>query len=671
MKVKLTEAQIRALLRERIARRLLVEESPEPQSRPGGISLGDVVSHGFQTLGGKLGGIGLQVDPVKSSIYGQKFVEGQAQTAIEAISQLTGAEIVMGYRGIVFKAGAGQKIQDWQKDYTAWMRESVTFSDEDPLKTWKNNHKRFSRVKGFNAEGMPDANYMIELPDDARGLLAYLLLTQMGETATKQIEDLASALEAIGSDLNATIDSWVETFKINKMVTGDKGIKVAEQLLEIVNQDSNEKTGCARTRYALAKFAIKNTTYGESTIGKALDLGMWAYTIATLPATVTGLAAMATGMSLRAARALSLAAPLADDAVKLGTVAGARANVASKFAAVGDEAVLGAKEAAKAAETAKRVQTLAQAEGEAAKARASLAALNDEIESARFIDDIDVPEDMESVRRRFSQAYRDNKSMSDDDAMDLMSDIIGDTSPTAPTAPGASPMDMLAQQEDIADQQEALYKFIQSFMKKIGDKTAALEKERAAAKAAVDEADEAVSAAKFRTLGRDTAELEDLEPGIEKVTRRRAQVVKFANPLMTSPVSNPRIVFTTIRDFAAATGIRGFLGVALPSGIQTTALGWAVLHGWEKASRKEILEVAAAMSISDMLGELADEFTNTFFMNYYVAEGIDEVEDAIYVFAESKKFRESDLSALKQSLISGISVARQEDISSEDAGGVE
>lgn len=648
MKVKLTEAQIRSLLRERIARRLLMEEAPPPAEpqQSGGIGLSGITAGLASAAVGGLNPLASHSPTAKYTKYGMD--RSLNRTAVEAIGQLTGAQTYIGPDGAQFGPGAGEAIDQWQAKHADWMKKSIPFSGKDPLVAWKRNSSDFSRVPGFNpGTGGIDSNTSISLPDDARGLLAYLLLVQEGATGLKKAEEIVSLLDN-ESDLNATIDGWVETFKMRNLVSGADGLRVAEELYKIVSGDSGQRN-CFRTRYALAKFAQKNTKYGETNLLKAIDLGLWALTIAEfLPAATVGTIGVGIGTGLRGARFSGLAEPLADDALRLGTVAASRERVAAQLAASGEKAVAGARAASSAAELAAREKALSRAmdvmtdaRGAADDAERGFASL---IKSMK--DDVAVADDLVPARDKIIDGVSSGK-LDLEDANGVADEII-ELLPETP--PDGDPVRFAA----------SLSGEIEQMTNQIGQRLRAIETAKGdleAAKKAAQVAEEEAKAAKFEvdTLKNATSPA-PLKAGREEEIARRAKFMTVANP-----VSQSKLVFMTARDFAAATGIRGLLGAITVSGISTTALSLLAFSGWARLSiARDKLELLSAMAVPDLLGELADEFTNTFFVNYSIAEGIDDVEDAIYEFAsKAHKPAQGDLTHFKNSLRKGIAYAKQ------------
>ena len=649
MKVKLTEAQLRSLLRERIARRLLMEESPppeEPQQGGSGIGFGELAgAFASSALGGIVG-----KGPVVNQYTKFGKEKSKNQTAVEAIGQLTGAPTPIGLYGARFGPGAGDAINTWQAQYEGWMTQSIKFVSPDPLQDWKNNHARFRTMSGFDLEtGNVDRNTKIELPDDARGLLAYLLLVKEGATGEVAI---AAAIEKVKevSRVDSIIDKWVETFSLgNKRVSGDEAISVASDLYQIVSEDKGEGK-CFLTRYALGSFAQKNTKYGETAVAKIFDLGLLALSIAEAPATLAGLAGLALGAGMKGARAVGLAASLSDEAAALGTVAATRARVASQMSrqlrTAGETAVAVKRTAAHAAEISKRA---AAAEAAVKKAAAAEKALEDTVEAA---------ENARRAKDAIRNADRvDNIALTDiDDELArlkefLKSDVDADRLEIDDALESVRDLKELKKSKEIIDSAKRA--------------EAALETARDAAKAAKEEAE----AAKHLHKRLDPGSPAELAPGDASTAARWAKAAEIGK--MVLPTSQVRMVFSTTRDYVAATGIRGLLGVATPiAGVSTMALYLCLGSGWSRSSAdKSKLQITGIMAIPEQLSELADEFTNTFFGNYYVANGIDKVEDAIYEFAgkceDLETLTANDLSILKVALAEGIAQANQVPLGSE------
>jgi hypothetical protein len=648
MKVKLTEAQIRALLRERIARRLLMEESPEP-GEPQAISpigFGELAA-GF--AGAALGGLGGQGGPVAQRYNKFGMDMSRNRTAVEAIGQLTGAETPIGPYGPAFGPGAGEAINAWQAKHTDWMKQSITFGNDDPLKDWKRNYSSYASVPGFNPEtGGVDNTTKITLPDDARGLLAYLLLVREGATGKKQVEEVMQILEE-ESDLNSVIDGWVETFKLSNFISGDEALEVADQLLEIIRSDGGQRN-CFRTRYALARFAQKNTKYGETNLFKAVDIGLWALTIAELPATIAGALGVGIGAGLKGARFAGLAEPLAADAAQLGTFMASKARVGSQLAARGETAVAGARAASHAAELAIKERQLAGVLEDLDDAKAAAKAAEDSIETLvnSLKSGVDVTDDLVPARDKIVDAVSGGR-LDLSDARAVADEIIS----VLPETPD-DVADATRFAAELGDEVRAMTSKIQS---KIDDVNRAKDKLRAATDAvetATREADEVKAAVEALKAAESSPSA--LAAGEEAVIARRAKLMGL------NPVSQVPLAYRTARDYAAATGIRGLLGVATASGISTTALGLLAHSSWKRLFiSRDKLELLTAMAIPDQLGELADEFTNTFFTNPFIVDGIDEVEDAIYDFAaKAAKPSQADLTSFAKSINKAIRYARQQ-----------
>jgi hypothetical protein len=646
MKVKLTEAQLRSLLRERIARRLLMEESPPPEEPQQGVrpvSFGDVAGALASSAFGGLGGKG----PVVNQYTKFGLDKSRSQTAVEAIGQLTGAPTPMGPKGARFGRGAGEAINAWQAKYKDWMKQSITFGSDDPLTDWKRNYSAYASVPGFNPEtGGVDTTTTITLPDDARGLLAYLLLVKEGATGKRQVEEVLKILEA-ESDLNGVIDGWVETFKLSNFISGDEALDVADQLLDIVTSDNGQRN-CFTTRYALARFAQKNTKYGETNLFKAFDLGLWALAIAELPASTAAAVGVGIGTGLKGARFAGLAEPLADEAAQLGTFMASKARLSSQLASRGETAVAGARYTA---ELAVKERALAGALDNLDDAKAAVQAAEDSVETLvnTFKSGVDVADDLAPARDKLVDAVS-RGTLDINDASAVADEIIS----VLPQAPD----DIVDTTRFTAELRDEVLGMTAKIKSKLDDIKRAKD-ELATAKEAAEAAEGASEGAQFALNNLKTAGSSGTPLAAAGEEARIARLAKLG---ALNPVVQVRLAYRTAKDYAAATGIRGLLGAMTTSGISTTALGLLAHSSWKRMFiSRDKLELLTAMSMPDQLGELADEFTNTFFMDPYIVDGIDEIEDAIYDFAaKAAKPSPSDLTSFKDSINKAIKHARQQ-----------
>ena len=307
MRVRITEGEIRRIIRSRIARALLEQDTPGSTITVGtpGASPGVTYDPTLTRIGGLLGFGGEREQAAKDLLkdvgvlrmpataaptgpYGMK----ERQTAIEGIVAFL-AEVghpvepetdrVSAVSRQVIGPRASQAIRDYlTKTYAEDALEQIWVPDPgNALGSWREFAK--GNAESLSVEPLmgidfragkyyPRVGPKITCTPDEKGLLRFLIMIELGKPLRQMHNETYERWKLGDSSWQEVATGWVDRIRGGTTIE-DVGV-IADQLLGIAKEDTGDDS-CFKTRAILGRFAELNTTTYESGLFRvAADLAL-------------------------------------------------------------------------------------------------------------------------------------------------------------------------------------------------------------------------------------------------------------------------------------------------------------------------------------------------------------------------------------------------------------